>query len=128
MHQRFNMLYGELPDDPSSPSSHMQHMGASVSFGLVNGMEHGIKQAVYKTEAAARLQTRPLWKIAISDRRIHAEAYDARIVNDKRVRMRDRAELKSRTGFDEWGDPVRFAIFDEVAHVDWDKLELGEID
>jgi hypothetical protein len=103
-------------------------MGQNVSFGLIDGMEYAVRQMMYKTQREGRLQTRPLWRIAISERRIHAKAYDDRKKNDIRNRMRDRAELKTGMGYDKWGDPVRFAVFDEVTHVDWDKIELGEID
>jgi hypothetical protein len=95
-------------------------MGQHISFGLIDGMEYSIRQMMYKTQREGRLQTRPLWQIAISDRRIHAKAYEDRKKNDIRNKMRDRAELKTGMGYDHWDDPVRFGKFEE------DLLDLGE--
>jgi hypothetical protein len=102
-------------------------MGQHISFGLIDGMEYSIRQMMYKTQREGRLQTRPLWKIAISERRIHAKAYDDRKKNDIRHRMRDRAELKTMVFEDMWGDRVSGVVLDEFTAFDHD-IELGEID
>jgi hypothetical protein len=102
------------PENRASPSSVFKFLGETFSYGLTEGWAAAVQRDVAKAVAQQRLDARPLWKIAISDRRIHAKAYDDRKKNDIRNKMRDRMELKvGGIVFDEWGDPVRGAIYDE---------------
>jgi hypothetical protein len=115
------------PENRFSPSSVFKFVGQSFSYGLTEGWAYAIQREASKAIAQQRLDARPLWKIAISERRIHAKAYDDRKKNDIRHRMRDRAELKTMVFEDMWGDRVSGVVLDEFTAFDHD-IELGEID